>query len=394
MLQEKLPKHLNSIYKEMRGIAEERIFNFDLKKWLKNAYQHSIEIEFENFIGLNLYERNDCRKDYRNGFYRRTLDTVYGFIDDIKIPRARSSTFRPSVIGRYKRREQALNRLITECYWRGVSTRDVKKILEALAGIEVSASTVSRVTDEWKKEVFRWHQRPIQDDYIYLFLDGVWIKNRSLGGKKRLVLMAFGIKENGEKEVIDYMLSTSEKAENWIKFLTFLNHRGLEGKKLKLIIADGHKGIWNAVDVVFPGIPNQLCWAHKMRNILNKVKRKDHDEVHKGLKEIFSEETTTRSKAEKIVNRWKREWKSIYPQAVKSLERNEEILFNYFDCPKSHYKSIRTSNHIERVFKEFRRRMRGQEITPNHQAADKILYALVQIRNEKLKEYPLKITQN
>jgi putative transposase len=394
MLNANLPNHLKSIHREMRQFTEERIANFDIKEWLKHAYIKSMEQEFESFIGLERYERNEDRGNYRNGFYKRSLDTVYGFIEGIKVPRCRIGVFKTKVFERYQRRERSINDLIVECYWRGISTRDVKKILKALANIEVSSSTVSRLTAEWQEEAFRWHQRPISDDYIYLFLDGVWIKNQSLGQKKRLVLVAFGIKKDGTKEVIDYMLSRTEKEEHWQKFLNFLKYRGLEGKNLKMVIADGCHGLWNAVDMVFPGIPNQICWAHKMRNILSKVKKEDQKKVHKELAQIFSEEITTKKQAEKIVNAWKKNWKKLYPEAVGSLERNEDRLFSYFSCPKEHHKAIRTSNHIERVFVEFRRRMRSQGTTPNVHSADRMLYALVQIRNEKLKAHSLEFTQN
>lgn len=389
-----LSNHATSIYKEMHDIVEKRIMEFDLKKWVGHLYQTAIDAEFENFMGLDRYIRSDERKNYRNGFYERSLDTVYGWIDGIRIPRARFEVFKSQVIHRYKRREQALNRLIAECYWRGISTRDMKHILKALADVDVSSSSVSRLTSEWQKEVFRWHQRPLSDDYLYLFLDGVWIKNRSLGQTKRLVLVAFGIKKDGTKEVIDYQLSQTEKEEHWVRFLTWLSHRGLKGENLKLIITDGCHGLWNAVDMVFPGKAHQTCWAHKMRNVLDKVKKDDQEAVHQGLAKLFDPKIDTSQKAQKVVTLWKKKWKRKYPSAVRSVEYCEERLFNYLDCPKEHHKIIRTTNHIERVFKEFRRRMRSQEMIPNKHAADRMLYALTQRRNESLRNYPIQFTQN
>ncbi len=381
-----LPNHAKSIQKEMACAVEERIFHFDFEKWMKNTYQAAIEFEFEQFMGLEPYERSEERKTSRNGFYQRTLDTVYGVIEGLRVPRDRLGLFRTTVFEKHQRREAALNRLITECFWRGISTRDMKKILKQLSGVTVSSSVVSRLVKKWQKEVFAWHQRKLSDDYQYLFFDGVWIKNRSLGEKRRLVLVAFGIKADGTKEVIDYMLSLSEKEEHWAKFLQHLSYRGLEGKNLKLIVTDGCHGLWNAVDLVFPEVSHQTCWAHKMRNILDKVRKKDKGAVHKGLKPLFSKKIDTRQKAEKVINKWKKTWRSRYPQAVRCLEACEDRLLNYLDCPKEHHSMTRTSNHIERVFKELRRRMRPMEITPNAKSADRILYALVQIRNEKLFE--------
>ena len=379
-----LPNHAKSIYGEMTGAVEERIFKLDIKKWLKGMYQDALDAEFEQFVGIEKYQRSGERKTYRNGFYERSLATVYGELEGLKVPRDRKGLYQTKVFVRHQRRESGLNRLITECFWRGISTRDIKYILKQLAGVEVSASVVSGLTKKWQKEVLAWHQRRITDEYKYLFLDGVWIKNRSLGEKKRLVLVAFGIKKDGTKEVIDYMLSISEKEEHWSKFLQHLCYRGLVGKSLKLIVTDGCHGLWNAVDLVFPEVQHQVCWAHKIRNILEKVKKKDQEKVHELLKPLFSKQTDSKKKAEIIINKWKKTWKSKYPAAVKSLESSEDKLLNYFDCDFQHHSMIRTTNHIERVFKEFRRRMRPMEITPNAKSADRILYALVQIRNEKL----------
>lgn len=384
-----LPNHATSIYKEMRQGAEERVASFDVKKWLKQALQSSVEQEFIEIMRVNPYERSPERQNYRNGFYERSLDTVYGWIEGLKIPRLREAGWEPSVFKRYGRREEAINKLIVECYWRGISTRDVKHVLKKLSGVEVSCATVSRLTNQWQAQVMRWHSRSLLDDYVYLFLDGVWIKNRSLGNKKRLVLVAYGVRSNGQREIIDYQLSITEKQEHWERFLNYLKHRGLEGKNLKLIVTDGCHGLWNAIDMVYPGVSHQLCLAHKMRNILDKVKKDDHEKVHQGLKNIFDEKVTTQKQAQVIINKWKTKWRRTYPNAVQCLERDEERLFNYFKCPVEHHKAVRTTNHIERQFKELRRRMRSQEIIPNKYAADKMLYALIQIRNEKLRDYPM-----
>ena len=214
-----LPNHATSIYKEMQGVAEAKIAEFDMKKWLKNTMESCLEEEFVEVVGANPYERSDRRNHQRNGFYERSLDTVYGWIEGLKIPRLRSGGWEPKLFHRYARREESLNKLICECYWRGISTRDVKEILKALSGIEVSASTVSRLTSQWQSEVIRWHCRRLEDNYVYLFLDGVWIKNRSLGNKSRLILVAYGVRENGKREIIDYQLSVTEKQEHWERFL-------------------------------------------------------------------------------------------------------------------------------------------------------------------------------
>jgi putative transposase len=388
-----LPNHFRGIYQEMRGEAEQLIFEVDFNSWQKRMLEDVSLIEFEELvIGVPHHVRGGRRKNQRNGFYRRSLDTVYGWIEGLKIPRPREGGFTPSCVGKsYGRRQEALNRLAVECFRRGVSTRDVKQILKALCDVEISAATVSRLTSKWDREVRAWHQRKLSDDYVYLMADGIWIKNRALGRKRRLILVVYGIKADGTREIIDYTFARSEKEENWLKFLTYLQHRGLEGNNLQLITIDGCRGLANALAICFPGVPHQLCWAHKIRNVLNCVRKDDHAKVKAGLSPLF-EGIWTEQRAVTLINRWIRTWRPAYPKAVRCLERDLDRLLRYLACDPNHHKAIRTSNHIERQFKELRRRMRPMEIIPNQRAADRILYALVQIRNEKLGDYPMAFT--
>lgn len=388
-----LPNHVDGIYREMKGEVE-AAFEIDYKKWLRRMIEDVSIVEFEELvIGVPSHVRHGARRNLRNGFYERNLDTVFGWIEGLRIPRPRSGGFTPTCLGKkHGRRQEALNRLAMECFRRGVSTRDVEKVLEALCGVQVSSATVSRLTFQWDTEAKRWHQRELSDEYVYLMLDGVWIKNRSLGKTKRLILVAYGVHGNGTREIIDYMFAGSEKEENWLKFLTNLGHRGLEGKNLKLITSDGCAGLANAVAIAFPTVPHQLCWAHKMRNVLQSVRQEDFKEVREGLAPLFSG-TWTENKARCLINRWMKQWRMTYPKAVSCLERALDRLLLYLACDPEHHKAIRTSNHIERQFKEYRRRMKPMEIIPTQGAADRILYALTMIRNEKLREYPLTFTQ-
>lgn len=388
-----LPTHFPGIYREMKGVLERRV-EVDFKWWMKQMLEEVSIAEFEELvIGVPSHVRGDLRRNRRNGFYERSLDTVFGWIEGLRVPRPRQGGFTPTCLGKkYGRRQEVLNRLVVECFRRGVSTRDVKQILKALCDVAVSASTVSRLTSQWDAEVRRWHQRGLSDDSIYLMADGIWIKNRSLGMKRRLILVVYGIRLDGTREIIDYTFARSEKEEHWLRFFTNLQHRGLEGKNLQLITTDGCGGLANAIAISFPGVPHQLCWAHKMRNVLKSVRRDDLGEVQAGLSPLF-EGVWTEKKALTLINGWMRKWRITYPGAVRCLERDLDRLLLYLSCDPDHHKAIRTSNHIERQFKEYRRRMRPMEIIPNQQAADRILYALTMVRNEKLREYPMTFTQ-
>jgi putative transposase len=380
---------------EIHQSLEERVFEFDIKPWLQKVLEDCILTEFEEKkICVEEYERSQKRKNQRNGFYMRSLMTVHGMIKDLKVPRPRFGGFTPVAFERYQRRETKLDKMMTECFWRGISTRDMTHVVHQLTGCHVSASIVTRLTKKWTHEALRWHERPLADEYVYVMLDGVWIKTRSMGSKRRLVLVAYGVKGDGQREIIDYQLSQSESEANWQKFLTALVHRGLKGEKLKLIISDGCKGLGNAVDLVFPWVKHQLCWAHKMRNILSHIKAGDQLKVKQDLGQLFEEKTKTKADVQKILWSFRKKWRHKYPKAINCLERDMERLLHYLECPEAHHRALRTSNHIERQFKEFRRRLRSMEVLPNKNSAERALYALTQIRNEKLKAYPLSFTQN
>jgi transposase-like protein len=389
-----LPNHAVGIYEEMKGEVERRVFEIDYKGWLKQMMEDVSVAEFEELvIGVPPHVRGVMRHNQRNGFYERSLDTVFGWIEGLRVPRPRVGGFQPRCLEKkYGRRQERLNRIVMECFRRGVSTRDVEKITQSLCGVGISASSVSRLTMTWDREVKAWHQRALGDDYVYLMLDGVWIKSRSMGGKRRLILVAYGIRQNGFREIIDYAFAHSEKEERWLRFLTNLYHRGLEGKSLKLITTDGCHGLANAIGIVYPMVLHQLCWAHKMRNVLRTVKAGDQKEVKSGLSLLF-QGTWTKTKALTLIASWGRQWRKDHPQAVKCLERDLDRLLAYLDCPAEHHKAVRTSNHIERQFKEYRRRMKPMELTPNPESADRVLYSLTMIRNEKLRRYPLAFTQ-
>lgn len=392
----RIEKQLSESYSEIQRAIKEQIFEVDIKRWFKSVFEDSMLTEFEEeLVCAPAYERNEKRKNQRNGFYYRSLHTVFGLIKDLKIPRPRSGGYTPSFLEKYERRQKNINKMIVECFWRGISTRDITHVVHQLTGVHVASSVVTRLTKKWNDEALLWHKRSLGDDYIYLLLDGVWIKTRSLGKKQRLVLVAYGVKENGQREIIDYCLSQSESEVNWQKFLAGLIARGFKGEKLRLIVSDGCKGLGNAIDLVHPLIDHQLCWAHKMRNILNYVKAADKEDVKKGLRPLFGEKAVTKKeKAATVIWKWQKRWRPIYPDAVKCLDRDLDRLLVYFKCPQEHHRALRTSNHIERQFKEYRRRLRSMEMLPNKDSAERALYALTQIRNEKLKAYPLEITQN
>ena len=239
---------------------------------------------------------------------------------ELRVPRTRR--FCPTeVLKGYARRAPEIDRVILAGFVLGLSSRKVGEVLLPLLGRPVSASTVSRVVKTLDAAVAAFHRRPLQDVYKALVLDGVVLARRTgAGALRRPVLVALGIRHDGKKEIIDFRLATSESAAEWKRFLTDLYRRGLTGDGLEVICSDGGQGPIAALPIVYPGISLQRCWAHKIRNILDKVRKPDRDAVKAGLHAIIN--APNRPKALGAARRFADTWEETYPKAV-ACPRND-----------------------------------------------------------------------
>lgn len=328
--------------------------------------------------------------DRRNGIYVRRLLTELGDVE-LSIPRTRHFSPR-GVLAAYARRIKEIDHLILACFLLGLSTRKVGVALCTLLGEKISAQTVSRVAKTLDDAVEAFHKRRI-GCFRALILDGIVIKRKTGAGTlSRPVLVALGIRHDGRKEVIDFRLAASESGAEWRRFLTDLINRGLNG--FEVICADGGQGLISILPEVYPSIPLQRCWAHKVRNILDKVHRKKQDAVKRGLRKIYTAQNLT--EAQKYAHRWTRSWGEKYPKAVKCLKDDLEDLLTCFQFTDPDFrKAIRTTNAIERRFREVRRRTRPMGVFSNRTSVERILYAVFMYENINLGVYPVFVlTQN
>jgi transposase-like protein len=365
--------------------AQKPDFWLDVNKFAKSMtkefFEVSLEEEMIQYQQRKPYQRTPDRLDYRNGYYIRNMDTAFGPIEQIKVPRSRSGLFRPSMFDKYQRRQESVNQSIINCFLLGVSTRNVKDVLKPLIGIDVSASTVSNATKAVDKLVKEFHQRPLIDEYQFLFLDGINISVR-YGAKsiKKTVLAAYGITLFGQRELIDFRIVKSESKDAWEAFLNNLFTRGLKGDNLKLIVTDGGKGLIAALAIVYPLVKHQRCWFHKLQNITKLLKKKDQKAVLKALRRIYN--ALSRADALKRFKSFKLAWGKQYPNVVKSLDRDIEELLNFLtipikkDCRHFIRKRIRTTNVIERSFREVRRRTRPMSCFNNNDSLQRVMYAV------------------
>ena len=296
------------------------------------------------------------------------------------MPRARGLSPERAVLGRYQRRCAKVGQLIRNVFLRGVSTREVGEVLQELLGQPVSAATVSRVAATLDREVERFHQSPLGDDWRYLVLDGVCLRVKgATKARRRLVLCAYGIGVNGERRLLDFRLADSESAAAWEAFLNNQHQRGLCGGWLRLITTDGCSGLQAALQVVYPYVPRQHCWVHKLRNVAAVLRRSQQEECLGGAKQIYRAET--RREAVHAYWEWAQRWRAGAPKAVACIERDLDGLLAHFACPLAHRRKVRTTNAIERAFREVRRRTRPMSCFNNGQSCERIIYAVISHQN-------------
>jgi len=366
----------------------------DLYGQTRRAWQQFFELQSERerdrFSGGGRYERRrGKRRVYRNGYYERDFVTPFGTIR-LRIARTGERSFLPVGLRRFQRRAEEVSLLIREAFWRGISTRQVGRVVATITGETVSAQTVSKLTRDLDEAVRQFHQAKLSDDYVYLFLDGVSLRVRRPTGRKRVqMLVAYGIRRDGSRHLLALLRSQGEGQADWEALLQDLYRRGLEGRSLQLILSDGCPGLAAAIRTVYPRVRHQHCWVHKMRNILEKARKCDYDEVKAGAQAIYLAES--RAQAEAAFRKFRARWQRIYPGAVKRLGRDLPELLSFFAFPRHLWRKLRTTNVIERCFVEVRRRTRPMVCFVNVESVDRIIYSIFQRFNLEWKTRTLNL---
>ena len=341
----------------------------------------------QQHLGVAPYERGQKRADQANGFYRRTLVTRLGAME-LAVPRSRSGMFQPQILRRYQRREAAVDEALRKVFLLGVSTRQAGPALATLLDEAVSAATVSALCKVLDQTVAAWHRRALSDAYRYLIFDGVSVRIRLVGKvQRRMALCAYGIREDGQRELIDFLLVRSESEAHWRSLLEELWRRGLRGTKLRLISTDGHPGLIAALELLWPRVALQRCWAHKLRNVADKLKR-SQEQCLQEAKLIY--QADTRREAINRFRTWSARWKGQAERAVRCLEVDLEQMLAFYDCPQTYWKRLRTTNVIERLFVEVRRRIRTMCAFTTRDSCERILFSVFDRMNTHWRKHPLK----
>jgi putative transposase len=380
-------RNVRRAFKEVNVFETEGDYRPAAKMALKQVLEMALEGEVSRYVAAERYERVDRRQAYRCGFYVRWLLTEVGDLL-LKVPRIRSGGLVFQTLEAYARRPKVIDQLILSCFVLGMSTRKVACALGAFFGSAISAQTISRIAQQLDTAVSAFHRRSLLTRYRYLLLDGVVLKHRgALAVRRRVLLCAYGITQAGVREFIDFMLAPSESAAAWEAFLRDLYERGLSAEQGQLIITDGGRGLHQALEVVWPRISLQRCWAHKIRNVLDKVKKADWEAVKRALGAISH--AASRREAIEAFWRFAQRYREIYPKAVACVQQDLDDLLSFLDCPEKHWARLRTTNAIERAFREVRRRTRPIGVFTNSQSLERIVYAVMHHLNETWKEIPL-----
>jgi len=366
-----------------------------VKRFIKEFIENLLTEEVTNRIGAGRYERSNKRQGYRNGHYFRNLLTKFGPIEDIRVPRLDQGGMEFTVLNRYEHRRRDVDAAIGRLFLNGVSTRKLKGLARELFGQEVSAQTVSNTLACMDQEWDGYRSKPLGDTVEFLFLDGISQKVREIGIENKVMLCAFGIhrpgpgEAQGRRELLSFQLTEVEDTEGWRGFLADLKARGLLGKSLKLIITDGNPGLLKALKAIYPFVKGQRCIAHKMRNVAVKIRKANRAHCLKEAKLIFAADS--RKKAVKGFKAWRARWQVEEERAVRCMEKDLFNCLHYFAFDPALWKSIRTTNILERAFREVRRRTRPMNnFFTNEASSNRIMYGITEMLNKNWRGKTLK----
>jgi putative transposase len=347
-----------------------------------------MEKERDEYINALHHERTEDRRGYRNGYYERELVTGVGSLK-LKVPRTRDGAFSTTVFEKYKRCEKALILSMIEMVVNGVSTRKVTRIVEELCGTSVSKSLVSNLVKLLDPEINEWRNRPLNTLYYpYIYADAMYIKVRENDKVvSKSVHVACGVNENGHREVIGLKINHLESSESWGAFFDYLKSRGLQSPKL--VISDAHSGLVAAIRESFLGTSWQRCTVHFLRNLIDVLPKTGSKEAIQELRDLFK--NSDLKVVRELKNRFVDKYQEVkgYSKVIEKLDGSFEDAIQFHSFPLEHHVKLRTTNMLERLNRELRRREKVIQIFPNDQSAIRLIGAILMDTDENWKQVGL-----
>lgn len=351
-----------------------------MRSALAEALRQFMEAEVRGLTGANYGEKDPNRQAQRNGYRERALETRVGTVD-LAIPKLRRGSYLPSFIQPRRRWEKAFVNVVAEAYVHGVSTRKVEDLVEAMGAQGMSKSEVSRMAQTLDEQVKTFRERPLNDHtWPYIWLDAIYLKVRDAGRvRSKAVLVAFGVSDEGFREVLGLEVAYGEMESAWSGFLESLVRRGLRG--VELVISDAHSGLRAAIRRVLNGTTWQRCTVHFLRNVLSRLPRKAHGLASAAIRNIFRQPTLEDAKA--AVGRAIELLEAKWPDAAELLTNAEEDVLAFMHFPEQHWRQLRSTNPLERLNKEIRRRTDVVGIFPNDAATIRLVGMLLVEQNDE-----------
>jgi len=362
---------------QKQGLKEElkKLLSEDedlLKMLVEQTVQQVLEAEMEEALQAGKGERTGERLGYRSGYYNRTLITRVGKIE-LRVPQDRQGRFRTEVFERYQRSEKALVMAMMEMYIQGVSTRKVKAVTEELCGHEFSSATVSRIVQKLDEELKQFASRRLEEPYPYLVLDARYERVREEGTvRSQAVLIAVGINWEGRRSVLAVELASRESASSWKHVLLELRQRALHG--VEFVVSDDHAGLRRAIQEVLPEAAWQRCYVHFLRNALDYLPRRADDDCLQELRWIYDRRDS--QEARRDLAAWLGKWSKRYAKLCAWVEDNIEETLSFYRLPKQHHKNMKSTNMLERLMEEIKRRTLVVRIFPNAASCLRLIRAL------------------
>ena len=344
-----------------------------LREILRSVMQAMmLEAEMDEALGAGKSERSDARLGYRSGYYGRTLITRVGKLE-LRVPQDRAGRFSTELFERYQRSEQALVATLAEMYVQGVSTRKVKAITEELCGHAFSASTISAINKKLDASLAAFAHRRLDEPFPYLILDARYEKVREAGVvTSQAVLIAIGVDWDGRRQILAVDMANRESSTSWKDFLLSLRERGLHG--VEFVVADDHAGLRAAIREVLTGTAYQRCYVHFLRNALDHLPRKADDDCLQELRWLYDRRNLAEARAD--LAQWLAKWQGKYPRLTDCAEETIEETFTFYRLPRQHHKHMKSTNLLERLNEEIKRRTRVVRIFPNPESCLRLVRAL------------------
>jgi len=351
-----------------------------VNKLLESVLNQVLQAQVTEQIGAEPYQRTEDRKAYRNGSYSHQLTTRVGAIT-LHVPRLRDGKFSTELFTRYQRSEQAFVLALLEMVINGVSTRKVRLITEQLCGVELSKSTVSELCKRLDPLVTAWNSRPLNESrFPFVLVDALFLKVREESRvRSRGVMIAAGVNESGYREILGLMLGDTESEASWTEFFINLKNRGLRG--LDILVSDHHSGLVKAVKKQFQGITWQRCQTHFLRNVLGAAPKHHRSEIHQKVRMIL--DAADLATARYLLQQFTASYADKLPRVVAAVEAGFDDVTAVLGLPEKYRKRLRTTNSIERLNEEVRRRERVIRIFPNRESVLRLIGALLMELDEK-----------